>query len=260
MKEGILINPTAEASQAIRKATENNLTWPYAEVCNTLYRHAEVMMERFFSGVPVPGFDAKLPVPIFAVEPMNIKTLAAYRIVPDEYGLLYKISLNERHFEEDADGVKEWEFREWALNETILHELTHHAQQLRGKDPYKPGKRVTHNKEFVDMLEELGVYPTLGHGAHWRPADIDKPFGWLMKEWGIERPHISDEFEPVPKVDWFDWFNGERKGRSTLTKWTCDCGESVRVGKKNWPGATCNACGSQYLMAPLPQVIYEAPK
>lgn len=247
-----------DPSPVLRKTAEEG-EWTYGEEALKLYRRAEEIMERFYHGVPTPTFDGRLPAPLIAVDVLNIKTLAAYQIVPDEYGLRYKIIFNERHYEKGERGI-EWKYREWAQMETLTHELGHHWQQLKGKDPYKPGKRVTHNKEFTDKLEELGIYSTLGHGAHYRPADLDKPFGILMKLWGIERPNISDEFEEKPKVDWFDWFNGERKGRSTLTKWTCNCGESVRVGKKNWPGATCNACGSQYLMAPLPQVIYEAPK
>jgi hypothetical protein len=34
-------------------------------------------MERFYYGIPTPGFDGKLPPPLIAVDSMNIRTLAA---------------------------------------------------------------------------------------------------------------------------------------------------------------------------------------
>jgi hypothetical protein len=132
--------------------------------------------------------------------------------------------------------------------ETLVHEIGHHWQQMLGENPYKLGSRVTHNKEFCDKMVQLGIH-CASEGYHIKIADMDSPFGQLMKEWGIKPP------KDVPQAD-FDihWFrehfkDREIKGRSTLMKFACECGQNIRVGKKDWPGAVCNACGSQYNVA-----------
>ena len=70
-----------------------------------------------------------------------------------------------------------------------------------------------------------------------------------MAEWGIRPPNGVPE--GTFKIHWFrDFFRGrERKGRSTLSKWSCECPYHLRVGKKEWPGAVCNKCGTEYLRA-----------
>jgi len=69
---------------------------------------------------------------------------------------------------------------------------------------YNQGK-ITHNREFSAKLEGLGIYSTAGHGAHYQQADLDKPLGLLMREWGIPHPEVPDEFVPA-KVGWFKFF------------------------------------------------------
>ena len=129
--------------------------------------------------------------------------------------------------------------------ETVFHEICHHWQQMLGENPYKPASRVTHNKEFNEKMEQLGIH-CAPEGYHTRIADMDKPFGILMKEWGIEPPAdvpVDKDF----KIHWFkDHFKGkERKGRSTLRKYQCpDCGVSVRWGRKAEPDLLHVPCGS----------------
>jgi hypothetical protein len=182
----------------------------------------------------------------------NKNTLATYRIVPDGYGLNFKLTFNEQHYievkGEDKNKFKVWRFGEWAQMETLVHELGHHWQQLLGEDPYEQKSKVTHNAEFRMKLAELGIHCT-SEGYHSQFADLDSPFGYLMQEWGIKPPADAKrnvEFD----IDWFKVMikgrGKERKGRSTLTKYTCACGQNIRVGKKQWPGAVCNACGGQY--------------
>ena len=100
----------------------------------------------------------------------------------------------------------------------------------------------------------MGIH-CASEGYHIKLADLDSPFGKLMAEWGIKPP------EDVPKDMEFDihWFRvgKERKGRSTLSKYSCECGQNIRVGKKNWPGAVCNACGTQYIREGLHQTVDE---
>jgi hypothetical protein len=87
-----------------------------------------------------------------------------------------------------------WRFGKWVQYETLLHEYAHLWQQTveLGKEPYKPGKsKVTHNKEWVEKCESLGLHVMPDIGCHMAVAD--EPSSILMKEWGIER---TDEIEP----------------------------------------------------------------
>ena len=106
----------------------------------------------------------------------------------------------------------------------------------------------SHNREFTAKLEELGIYSTTGHGAHYKPADRNKPFGILVKEWGIIRVDAPEHFKEEPKIDWWKFFEelfGKPvpKGRSSLTKYACpECGLAVRVGIKGDPQMLHDPC------------------
>lgn len=127
---------------------------------------------------------------------------------------------------------------------------------MLGEHPFKPRARVTHNKEFTDKMKQLGIH-CAPEGFHFKVADRDGPFGILMAEWGIEPP--DDVPKEETKIHWFR-DGKEQKGRSTLSKWSCECGQNIRVGKKDWPGAQCNECGSQYMRADLHQIHGEGPE
>lgn len=242
-------NPQPE----IRKMSESNKDWDYSQEALKLYRRTDEVLNRFYPDIPTPKDMQELPKVLIAVDSLrNQKVLAAYNLVPDEYGLNFKIIMNEQHYVDVNNGEpgKKWRFGEWAQMETLVHEIGHHWQQLKGENPFKPTSRVTHNKEFCEKMEQLGIHCAT-EGYHTRIADIDGPFGILMKEYGIEPP------EGVPttefKIHWFKEFFKfkERKGRSTLSKWSCECPYHLRVGKKDWPGATCNKCHTQYQKAEL---------
>lgn len=234
-----VLKPPIDLSPHLRKASSEN-KWDYNQITANIYRRADVMMDRFYHGIAIPGFPAKLPTPVFAVEAMNKRTLGAYNLVPDAYGLPFRITLNEVHFveqekENPALGLLAqamvWRWGDWSLNEVTAHELGHHWHQLKGRDPYKAGK-VTHNKEFCAKMESIGLHPTLGTGAHYAVADADSPFGLLMREWGIERP--ADVPREEVKRYWWDVSYGEGPaGRSSLSKWNCAiCLLAIRVGVK----------------------------
>src|ERR1700737_4717600 len=92
-KTGKLIDVVNPASE-VRKAAETNRDWDYSAEAAKLYRRAETVMDRFYHGIPTPHSDGRLPAPLIAVDSMNIRTLAAYLLVPDEYGLRYKLIFN----------------------------------------------------------------------------------------------------------------------------------------------------------------------
>lgn len=242
----------------IRRHTEENKGWQYQEEVAKLYRRAEVVMARFYPIFDLTNFDGQLPPILIAVDSLrNRNTLAAYRLVKDEYGFDFKITFNEQHYVRGEDDKPKWEYGEWAQMETLAHEAGHHWQQLNGKHPFKPTSRVTHNKEFCDKMESLGIHCE-PEGYHSRIADRDSPFGLLMREWGIEPPADAPFGEEFDKHWWREFFKDEKKGRSTLHKWTCpDCGMSVRYGRMDDPLLIHAPCGSVLVRADaIDQTIY----
>jgi len=135
--------------------------------------------------------------------------------------------------------------------ETLVHELGHHWQQMLGEDPFVPNSQVTHNKEFRAKMIELGIYCD-SEGAYYKVVPEDSPAGILFKEWAMSMP----DGVPVGKAmnfDWIKWFakeqGKERKGRSTLRKFSYECGQNIRVSQRDWPGATCKDCLTDYMPA-----------
>jgi hypothetical protein len=243
---GRLIAPPIDISPVLRKASTES-QWDFSAEAAKLYRRAEVAMDRFYHGIVTPAFPGKLPTPLMAVEPLNIRTLAAYHVVPDAYGLPFRLTFNEAHYVE-VEGKQVWRWGEWSQMETLVHELGHHWQQLRGKDPYKPGK-VTHNREFTAKLESLGIHSALNRGSHYAVADADGPFGILAREWGLVRPDDVPREEGSRANWWSILLGGEQlKGRSSLTKWYCSiCSFAIRVGIKGDIDVTHNTDGGRFV-------------
>jgi hypothetical protein len=250
MKEGILISGSVRdikrpgvddynAHEAIRSALEKNLKFEHRDLVMDVYRRTDIICQRLFPVIHTPSFEGRLPAPIVSVEDeRNWKVLASYRLVPDGYGLDHKLTLNEEHIK---DG--KWVWGEWSLYETITHEVGHEYHQVLGKDPYRPGDKVTHKPEFRALMANLGIHCD-ARGVHTAPADEDKPFAILMREWGIARPDM--EGIDTGKQNWFfsQPDTPEKKGRSTLTKYECpSCGLKVRYGRQDEPFLMHVPCG-----------------
>lgn len=235
----------------IRRHAEKNREWDFAGEIAYLNRKFDQFKERFFDGVLSPD-RPPLPTAPIAIENLrNMRTLAAYRVVPDEYGLNFKLSMNEKHFidgkTEDGEKIKVWRFGRFAQLETLLHEIVHHEQQTRGKNPFKPGK-ITHNKEFVERCEQFGLHPKLGEGYHLAPAD--GVFAEFMKELGIYPAEDAFQAPLDPEMDWFRWlikfWGQEKKGTSTLKLWCCpECGMKVRMGIAGDPKLRHHTCETE---------------
>ncbi|KKQ43175.1 MAG: hypothetical protein US60_C0006G0019 [Microgenomates group bacterium GW2011_GWC1_37_8] len=173
---GTLIDP-ANPYPEIRRHAEKNRKWDFSEEVTWLNRKFDQFKERFFDGVLSPD-RPPLPVAPIAIDNLrNMRTLAAYNVVPDEYGLNYRLTLNKQHYidgqTEDGDKIKVWRFGRYAQCETLLHEMVHHEQQVRGKDPFKPGK-ITHNREFKKRTTFSGLKSkslTLYHNAQSRATN-----------------------------------------------------------------------------------------
>ena len=224
-------NPQPE----VRKNAETARDWEFSDEAKYLYRMAVLLRERLID--PIARIDrSQMPDPIISFTDLrNWNTLAAYRLRRNPQGLLYEINFNTEHYIQE-EGKSTWRFGQWALLETLTHELMHEWQQTVGKDPVKPGK-VYHNKEFIDKCESIGLHPKIGEGYHLKLAD--GAFAVVMKELGISQPDLSQQ-PPDLDWDWFKWFldamGKKPKGRSSLRKWECpECGLKVRMGIKGDP-------------------------
>ena len=240
MKEGILVE-RINAQPEVRRMAENARDWEYRGEAEDLYRMAVLFKDRMLDGV-LRIDRGRLPDPVISFESLNVKALAGYTVHRNPQGLLDEITFNTQHYGM-IEGVRKWRHGEWAKYETLLHEQVHLWQQNFGEHPYKSG-RNTHNAEFIAKCESLGLHPLPVKGYHIAPAD--GVFANLMTELGIKRPQA----EPLPsektKTDWFRL--RPETGRSTLLKYHCACGENIRVGRKDWPGAVCKACGTEYVL------------
>jgi hypothetical protein len=237
MKEGTPID-NFDPKPAIQRNAENAHDWEYSEEAKYLYGMAVLFKDRLLDPVLLTD-RRRLPNPVISFDDLrNQKTLAAFTLHRNPQGLLDEITFNTTHYEEQ-DGKKVWKFGRWAQLETLLHEQVHLWQQNFGKHPVKP-ERVTHNKEFIDKCESLGLHPLPVIGAHYAVAD--GVFAKLMGELGIPRPDDVPRMEGKAKRR--DWFRpSPEKGRSTLHKWICpDCGLSVRIGINSDPRLIHDVC------------------
>lgn len=256
----LLVDPRDQSvvKDDLRKHAEVAKDWEYHEQAVYLYRWAVIFKERLLDPVLVNGRQ-RMPDPVVSFDRMRVEMLAGYTLVRNPQGLLDEITFNTVHFVEGK-----WEYGEWGLLETLLHEQCHLWQQNFGRQPVVPG-RAYHNKEFVDKCESLGLHSRLGSGVHFKPSD--GVFESLMKEYGIAKPE-QVETEDGSRLNWWDLLKdllGEPKkeGRSTLSKWSCPCGQNIRVGRQDWPGAKCNKCQGEYARVDgvtAKQTLYEANK
>lgn len=246
---GVLINNPKDQSKVqpvITEYAERAQDWEYSEQVKFLNRWAGIFKERLLDPVAVPGKPA-LPDPVIGFEGMRVETLAAYTLNRNNHGLLYEINFNTVHML-DGDNGKQWRYGQWGVLETLLHEMIHLWQQNAGEHPYKKGSN-THNAEFVAKAEHFGLHPMPVVGCHVKPAD--GLFAQIMKEYGIERPQGQREIPEGNDMDWWkffgDLFKAPPKGRSSLTKWTCECEppQIARIGKAEF-FAECPKCRASF--------------
>lgn len=219
--------------------------WKHRQMVQFLYRVFDAARFCFFS--PRDESQLVLPQSVIAVDDMRHEVLAAYRISYNPTGLPFEIMMNAK-----------WIGRpRWELCESLIHEEVHLFQEYmadQGVDGYEHCKGGYHNRQFVELCEQVGLHPILGVGAHWGPAGGQ--FARLMELLGVEKPaHAEGEFKkPEGKVKgkpyWWDADRGKVKGTSTLILYTVDgCpripGCKVRSGRRDLQLA-CMTCGGHF--------------
>jgi hypothetical protein len=215
----------ATPHEAIRHHVETAQDWEWHSMATTLYQWTDRFSDRFF--------ERKMPEALLSFERMDVRILAAYTLQRNPQGLLYEITLNTHHLGRPM----------WETLETLMHEYVHLWQQNLGEHPVK---RNYHNREFVAKCETLGLHPAIGTGVHLRPAE--GAFAEFVKAYGVAEPPATSEVILDGKGRPLDWWylsgDRERRGRSTLSKWSCGC-QNVRVGTKEFH-ASCTRCGHAF--------------
>lgn len=242
----------SSATEAIRLAAEGNPDDKYRDFRARANFIEDKIKEQLFPDVWTPNHKFDMPKPPVAIEDMrNYKTLATYRIVPDGFGLNDKLTLNEVWMVEKK-GKWEWVFGEQALVETIVHEMMHERMKYLVKIGKMKPMADAHAKPFRDALLALGIHCNK-NGQHTQSCDDpNSPVGVLLKRLSI--PMLP---EPMVTVGTHWWISkdvrgeNDKKGRSTLTLWTCECipPQRVRVGKGEL-FATCTVCDMPFTRKP----------
>jgi len=216
----------ATPHEAIRRHVEKAKDWEWRPMATALYQWTDRFNDRFF--------EHQMPSALLSFERLDVRILAAYTLERNPQGLLYEITFNTRHLDRPI----------WETLETLMHEYVHLWQQNLGDHPVQ---RNYHNREFVSRCEALGLHPASGSGVHLRPAD--GPFAEFLKAYGVEAPVTKGEIVLDGKGKPLDWWRRdlgrERRGRSTLSKWSCGC-QNVRVGTKDF-FACCTRCGHAFV-------------
>ena len=215
-------SPTPQ--EVIRRHVEAADDWEWQEIASQLYVWTDRINDRFF--------DRVMPNAVLSFESMDHRILAAYTLRRNAQGLLYEITFNVKHLKRPL----------WETLETLMHEYMHLWQQNFGEHPVE---RNYHNTEFVAACEAIGLHPSIGSGAHLRPAD--GLFAQFLQVYGVPEPDPVPEPKTTPKGRPLDWWADPEKrpaGRSTLRKWSCGC-QTVRVGTKEFH-AQCLRCGNLF--------------
>jgi hypothetical protein len=170
--------------------------------------------------------DEPVPVPAISFERTKITNLGHYVIGRNAFGLKENININRAHLNRPL----------WDVLATLIHEMAHSWQYMYGQ----PSKSWFHNKEFQLKMLEFGIVIN-NRGCH---MGVTGRFVYMLQRHGITFDSLPDYglaggvLVPPPPKD-------KPKGKSNLRKWVCPCGQSARVGKKEFH-ATCDLCGEKF--------------
>lgn len=159
-KNGIIMDSTNPQPE-VRKNAETATDWEYSVEAAYLYRMAVLFKSCFLDPILLTD-RRRLPDPVISFANLrNRNTLAAYTLVRNPQRLVFEITMNTEHYDDDEqDGIirKTWSSGKWAQMKTLLHEQVQLWQQNFGEDPVRPG-RVYHNRESSPNAKTLDSTP-----------------------------------------------------------------------------------------------------
>lgn len=201
-----------DSGEAINRVVREHSTtvgdWKYQPQMSELYTWADRFNERLFNG--------ELPGVLLSFAWDRVTTLGTFQPGRDELGIKYHINLNLRFMDRPFSDH---------LN-TLLHEMLHASQEQCGTG----GKGNYHNVEFRRQAAAFGI-PCDSKGCS-LPIEAG-PFTRLLAEFGVPLVLAGASTGARPK------------GKSTLNKYRCPCGQNVWSGKKSLQ-AKCTVCDGAF--------------
>ena len=200
-------------------ANENDaLDWALCSLSSELYWWTAFFNIAFFKTQPVE-------MPVISFEKRSVKNLGHYVKERNGFGLKENININRCHLDRPL----------WEILAILIHEMCHSWQNQYGK----PSSSWFHNKEFTLKMSKIGI-ETDNRGRHLKVGD---PFVFLLEKHGINFgcPKDCEGIIEVLKEH-------KPKGRSKLKKWRCSCGQTARVGKKEFY-AVCTLCEGKFVLS-----------
>lgn len=194
------------------------LDWALCSLSSELYWWTAFFNTAFFKAQSVP-------MPVISFEKKSVKNLGHYVNGRNGFGMKENININRCHLDRPL----------WEILAILIHEMCHSWQNLYGK----PSTSWFHNKEFKLKMSEMGVVPNdKGHHV-W----VTDPFVFFLEKHGIKfgYPKNSEGIIKVPQKP-------SPRSKSKLKKWECLCGQTARIGKKEF-FAVCTLCEEKFALA-----------
>ncbi|MBW1781270.1 MAG: SprT-like domain-containing protein [Deltaproteobacteria bacterium] len=208
---------TKKINAAIVESRSDAFDWPLCSLSSELYWWTAFFNTAFFKTQPVP-------MPILSFQKKSVKNLGHYQKERNGFGLKENININQCHLHRPL----------WEILVILIHEMCHSWQDLYGK----ASGSWFHNKEFRNKMAEIGIVMDT-RGRHLKVGD---PFVFFLEKHGIKFGCPKDSEGSIKVVQ-----EHEPKGRSKLKKWECLCGQSARVGKKEFY-AVCTLCEGKFTL------------
>lgn len=172
-------------------------------------------------------------VPALRLDRLNVTCYGHFRPGRNGFGLLNEIAINMKHI---CDHQIDFE----AVG-TLLHELIHAEQQVRGAEGKANKRRNYHNRDFISRARSFGLI--VDHRGRQRYEPPPTPFSEFLARYGIQFvPGLGGEpGEGEPRQ--------LETGNSKLKPWICGCRPKpihVQVAVKDFR-ARCLKCGQLFV-------------
>ena len=208
---------TEKIGMAIMQNGDDVVDWAFCDLSWKLYWWIAFFNIAFFKAQPVK-------TPILSFERKSVKNQGRYARQRNGFGFNENININRCHLDRPL----------WEILVVLIHEMCHSWQSQYGT----PARSWFHNKEFKLKMLKIGIETDSG-GRHLK---VKGPFVFLLEKHGIKFgcPKNAQGEIKMPQ-------DQKPKGKSKLKKWECLCGQSARVGKKEFH-AICKLCEGEFAL------------
>lgn len=124
---------------------------------------------------------------------------------------------------------------------TLVHEMVHLWQYTCGK----PSRNAYHNKEWAEMMEEIGLHPT--HNGQWDGKSTGQKVTHLIVEAHRFDVAAISFLEDRKVIQWFGIQQGTKEAKNkNKVLYTCQCVPVVKVWGKAGLLIACEMCENTF--------------